>query len=97
MILLLQSRFVFFFSSRRRHTRLQGDWSSDVCSSDLLGPPLEHLRLGLRQVGLHREGRLREMERGLVVHDREGHPNTAARHLGLRVTRPSLLSIETLN
>src|SRR5256885_3579716 len=28
------SRF-FFFSSRRRHTRLQGDWSSDVCSSDL--------------------------------------------------------------
>src|SRR5205807_3968807 len=23
------------FSSRRRHTRLQGDWSSDVCSSDL--------------------------------------------------------------
>src|SRR5256885_3627876 len=27
----------FFFSSRRRHTRLQGDWSSDVCSSDLHG------------------------------------------------------------
>src|SRR5688500_20394106 len=26
----------FFFSSRRRHTRLQGDWSSDMCSSDLL-------------------------------------------------------------
>src|ERR1039457_2209413 len=26
---------VFFFQSRRRHTRLQGDWSSDVCSSDL--------------------------------------------------------------
>src|ERR1022692_5300165 len=26
---------VLFFSSRRRHTRLQGDWSSDVCSSDL--------------------------------------------------------------
>src|SRR5256885_12706562 len=33
---------LFFFSSRRRHTRLQGDWSSDVCSSDLvraLEPP----------------------------------------------------------
>src|SRR5256885_8180483 len=29
-------RFFFFFSSRRRHTRLQGDWSSDVCSSDLI-------------------------------------------------------------
>src|SRR5574337_435364 len=28
---------LFFFSSRRRHTRLSGDWSSDVCSSDLSG------------------------------------------------------------
>src|SRR5690242_21076764 len=27
----------FFFSSRRRHTRLTCDWSSDVCSSDLFG------------------------------------------------------------
>src|SRR5256885_5137773 len=33
----------FFFSSRRRHTRLQGDWSSDVCSSDL--DPLVPARL----------------------------------------------------
>src|SRR2546426_3354824 len=31
----LRLNFFFFFSSRRRHTRLQGDWSSDVCSSDL--------------------------------------------------------------
>src|SRR2546422_8425095 len=30
------SSFVFFFSSRRRHTRCSRDWSSDVCSSDLL-------------------------------------------------------------
>src|SRR5207247_5527985 len=28
--------FFFFFSSRRRHTRSTRDWSSDVCSSDLL-------------------------------------------------------------
>src|SRR2546429_5735574 len=28
--------FLFFFSSRRRHTRCSRDWSSDVCSSDLL-------------------------------------------------------------
>src|SRR5699024_11496221 len=27
--------FLFFFSSRRRHTRSKRDWSSDVCSSDL--------------------------------------------------------------
>src|SRR5438046_4477952 len=35
----------FFFSSRRRHTRLVSDWSSDVCSSDLLGG----LRIGRRR------------------------------------------------
>src|SRR5256885_8099857 len=38
LILLFQLGYIdfhFFFSSRRRHTRLQGDWSSDVCSSDL--------------------------------------------------------------
>src|SRR5882762_4623260 len=29
--------FFFFFSSRRRHTRFKCDWSSDVCSSDLMG------------------------------------------------------------
>src|SRR5258705_8695830 len=28
--------FFFFFSSRRRHTRCLSDWSSDVCSSDLI-------------------------------------------------------------
>src|SRR5688572_31477503 len=28
--------FFFFFSSRRRHTRFDCDWSSDVCSSDLV-------------------------------------------------------------
>src|SRR5690348_18156443 len=35
----------FFFSSRRRHTRWTGDWSSDVCSSDLIqykGQTLHH-------------------------------------------------------
>src|SRR3712207_9111514 len=30
------SNFFFFFSSRRRHTRYWRDWSSDVCSSDLV-------------------------------------------------------------
>src|SRR6266446_7535821 len=35
-MLAIASLVFFFFSSRRRHTRLQGDWSSDVCSSDLL-------------------------------------------------------------
>src|SRR5271167_4622963 len=34
--------YFFFFSSRRRHTRSKRDWSSDVCSSDLRGTPIEH-------------------------------------------------------
>src|SRR5438046_10491560 len=34
--MLLFLLFIFFFSSRRRHTRLVSDWSSDVCSSDLI-------------------------------------------------------------
>src|SRR5256885_14502923 len=38
-----------FFSSRRRHTRLQGDWSSDVCSSDLFRSARPDL--GLHEVG----------------------------------------------
>ena len=43
----------FFFSSRRRHTSYIGDWSSDVCSSDLVeivrkvGVGREHLHLHL--------------------------------------------------
>src|SRR6266487_6216753 len=34
----------FFFSSRRRHTRWTGDWSSDVCSSDLSVLPAQRGR-----------------------------------------------------
>src|SRR5256885_8579269 len=35
VLTLVGSATILFSSSRRRHTRLQGDWSSDVCSSDL--------------------------------------------------------------
>src|SRR5437762_10381991 len=43
--------FFFFFSSRRRHTRYIGDWSSDMCSSDLIGShdpvhPNDHVNMG---------------------------------------------------
>src|SRR6266480_1165490 len=37
----------FFFSSRRRHTRLTCDWSSDVCSSDLEPEGIGSVRAGL--------------------------------------------------
>src|ERR1039457_5107308 len=43
--------FIVFFSSRRRHTRLQGDWSSDVCSSDLHDGYLIYQNGGLYVVG----------------------------------------------
>src|SRR5262249_58433147 len=33
------AHYLFFFPSRRRHTRLVSDWSSDVCSSDLRPTP----------------------------------------------------------
>src|SRR5437764_1719580 len=42
---------IFFFSSRRRHTRYIGDWSSDVCSSDLT--------LGYSKYECHKEGIVR--------------------------------------
>src|SRR5437762_7937698 len=58
----------FFFSSRRRHTRYIGDWSSDVCSSDLAGARADPdaaaqrdhaavsaaVRIRKRQASLHR-------------------------------------------
>src|SRR3712207_8907805 len=50
---------VFFFSSRRRHTRYWRDWSSDVCSSDLALDEGDALRVD-RHLGVGRGG----IERG---------------------------------
>src|SRR2546430_8006892 len=44
--------FFFFFSSRRRHTRFDCDWSSDVCSSDLVERLLQRLEQPLERVSL---------------------------------------------
>src|SRR5256885_12798649 len=73
---------VFFFSSRRRHTRLQGDWSSDVCSSDLHPFPVEvgglldaairalhHVAVAKTAVREHRDGGKRL---GVVASDQVG-------------------------
>src|SRR2546427_3813516 len=51
---MLFSCLFFFFSSRRRHTRFDCDWSSDVCSSDLVYSP--HVaRLDLWKTSGHTE------------------------------------------
>src|SRR6266850_4639814 len=68
---------VFFFSSRRRHTRLQGDWSSDVCSSDLrrdAAPVPGALEAPARGAPSGR-GRQLDIEREVFMYD----------HIGLKV------------
>src|SRR5699024_11599201 len=71
----------FFFSSRRRHTRSKRDWSSDVCSSDLLllyhqmigtGKPFQELAWRSR----NRESRLKAIRNSL-------HSNRSTRHVRL--------------
>src|SRR5699024_11743596 len=45
-------RCIFFFSSRRRHTRSKRDWSSDVCSSDLDMKPFgQYVMTDLDRIG----------------------------------------------
>src|SRR5690625_6881759 len=70
IILTCYHLILFFFSSRRRHTRWPRDWSSDVCSSDLGGllgavrvhPVVEHLEHH-RLAGDVRPAALRSEER----------------------------------
>src|SRR5207249_8388194 len=59
---------LFFFSSRRRHTRSKRDWSSDVCSSDLVaasrGNPAEERLQRTRAQAFRREVALLDDEVG---------------------------------
>src|SRR2546422_2667504 len=75
----ISSLYVFFFSSRRRHTRCSRDWSSDVCSSDLrragslhparLAAELHHVELEADLIPRHhRTAELHVIERH-EVHD----------------------------
>src|ERR1035441_6932478 len=67
---------VFFFSSRRRHTRCLSDWSSDVCSSDL--PGMHRSEPGHEPLGLARSSRFhprRSRPAGMLLRpDRGGGP-----------------------
>src|SRR5947207_9658753 len=89
--------FVFFFSSRRRHTRSLCDWSSDVCSSDLeaeelavqvLGNEAEHVAHALRRYRPLAEGEH-------LIENRQAVPHAAVRALrdevhGVLVSRQAL-------
>src|SRR5207249_7940733 len=56
---------LFFFSSRRRHTRSKRDWSSDVCSSDLpLCRPTGRVRSRKRRVPLVELAHARSGDKG---------------------------------
>src|SRR5690606_39578118 len=55
----------FFFSSRRRHTRFSRDWSSDVCSSDLISNSLTWA--GIWPLALDGLGRFTKMGASLMI------------------------------
>src|SRR2546430_9052267 len=63
----------FFFSSRRRHTRFDCDWSSDVCSSDLCGGSTVMVLVNayaMRLAGIDRT--TQDVPGGEIVRDSEG-------------------------
>src|SRR2546427_6522502 len=76
----------FFFSSRRRHTRFDCDWSSDVCSSDLKGE-LERIGyVGSQEPGDHPIGAYFEshIEQGPVLEDNARTIGVVTGVLGIR-------------
>src|SRR5258705_13230213 len=72
--------FFFFFSSRRRHTRCLSDWSSDVCSSDIVsvaGTPSDVVNLAAVYRALDQRPERADVEH-LIVHTGPSDEGTAA-------------------
>src|SRR5437762_11248567 len=85
--------FFFFFSSRRRHTRYIGDWSSDVCSSDLLFTFESEIKLlGRRAVSLQLDVRdlssIQQM--AAAAESAFGHIDILVNNAGCNVRKPAL-------
>src|SRR6185295_19949644 len=78
------SCFLFFFSSRRRHTRYWRDWSSDVCSSDLGCPDRRDHELEGR---LGRDHQLLSLGEAVRVRDRVDREDRLGRDTELLTDR----------
>src|SRR6267154_2601841 len=99
--------WIFFFSSRRRHTRWTGDWSSDVCSSDLIRSAVTHDQnffvncnptVGLRNRKLHLSRPERQMwtAHGLRLRNCPTAVQTHRCQLGNAVVRAERVSMGLL-
>src|SRR5699024_11683644 len=70
-------RSIFFFTSRRRHTRSKRDWSSDVCSSDLAKDHTASISCERSTRGLDNKAELQRLTLGgkvpgLLAYDKDG-------------------------
>src|SRR5207248_4711952 len=79
---------LFFFSSRRRHTRSYGDWSSDVCSSDLVADCAE------AAPGRRVRARKRRIATALVLGVADGQHGTRMGHLDDARSRSLLTAVK---
>src|SRR2546422_6206615 len=71
-------RFVlFFFSSRRRHTRCSRDWSSDVCSSDLCDRSSNRIQVFQKDGKFVKEGIVSKNTKGATVSGQFGVVSSA--------------------
>src|SRR5256886_5805324 len=77
----------FFFSSRRRHTRFDCDWSSDVCSSDLITLPGGHFDVRPVVIALEHAG--------VAVTEHLRVDGTQQQGLHLRIARPDVLQMRS--
>src|SRR6266568_7088962 len=66
----------FFFSSRRRHTRWNCDWSSDVCSSDLNGDDPEAVVRTARLAFAYRQAFKKDVVVDMICYRKRGHNET---------------------
>src|SRR5437867_8274648 len=85
MAIISAFSYFFFFSSRRRHTRSYGDWSSDVCSSDLVLARAHQPEVAKPEI-LERPHHMGDVDEilGLVQNDGDHYLSPEANKCGMR-------------